>query len=212
MEKNTLGRRHNEMRPMIESRLAHFRGVGKMGGRRLFEELAFCILTPQSKARSCDLAVKKLAGSGLLFKGGERQMAAVLARHTRFHNNKAKYLAEARGKLSQGGFAPLVKLTFCGSEKEAREKLVREVTGIGFKEASHYLRNVGRGRTVAILDRHVLKNLVSCGAIPSMPESLTPGKYLEIERQMGHFCRKTGVPLAHLDLVFWAEETGEIFK
>lgn len=200
------------MRKEIENRLLHFEKVGRTHPRVLFEELAFCILTPQSKAFSCDEAIKELKEQGLLFSGNPQEVARVLAKRTRFHNNKAAYLVEARGKFAEDGFRRLAAMTFEGSEREARAALLKEVKGIGWKEASHYLRNVGRGKTIAILDRHILKNLARHGAIPAVPKSLTPKKYLEIEKAMEKFCREAAIPMAHLDLLFWAEETGRIFK
>ena len=204
--------KHRKMHGEITERLLHFEKVGRSGPRVLFEELSFCILTPQSKAFSCDEAIGELKGSGLLFGGSAREIASVLAKKTRFHNNKAKYLVEAREKFAGGGFASLRSMTFGSSEREAREALLKNVKGIGLKEASHYLRNVGRGKTIAILDRHILKNLKRHGAISEVPKSLTPKKYLEIEKKMEEFCRREGIPMAHLDLLFWAEETGRIFK
>jgi N-glycosylase/DNA lyase len=196
----------------IEARLAHFESMGKKGGRMLFEELCFCLLTPQSKARSCDDAIRKLKEKGLLFSGDAASIARVLSKKTRFHNNKARYLAEAREKFAADDFFSLAHHTFSGTERHARQYFLREVRGLGLKEASHYLRNVGRGSTLAILDRHILKNLVKCGAVKSLPKSLTEKKYLQLERDMEKFCAKTSIPLAHLDLLFWAEETGGIFK
>lgn len=196
----------------IEARLAHFESVGKKGGRALFEELCFCLLTPQSKARSCDAAIHELKGTGLLFGGDTTAIAKILSKKTRFHNNKARYLVEARKKFCANDFALLAHATFSGTEKHAREYFLREVKGLGLKEASHYLRNVGRGSTLAILDRHILKNLVKCGAIEKVPASITEKRYLEIEREMERFCARTGIPMQHLDLLFWSEETGEIFK
>ena len=204
--------KHAKMRKEIEERLLHFEKVGRSPPRVLFEELAFCILTPQSKAFSCDEAIKELKGQGLLFDGSASEIAPVLAKRTRFHNNKARYLVETRGKFEGDDFRGLATMTFAGSEREARAALLKEVKGIGWKEASHYLRNVGRGKTIAILDRHILKNLAKHGAIPAVPKSLTPKKYLEIEEAMKKFCRGAGIPMAHLDLLFWAEETGRIFK
>ncbi len=204
--------KHAKMRKEIEERLLHFENVGRSPPRALFEELSFCILTPQSKAFSCDEAIKELKRQGLLFDGSASEIARVLAKRTRFHNNKAAYLVEARGKFEGDDFQGLAAMTFGGSEREARAALLKEVKGIGWKEASHYLRNVGRGKTIAILDRHILKNLARHGAIPAVPKSLTPKKYLEIEEAMGKFCRGAGIPMAHLDLLFWAEETGRIFK
>ena len=196
----------------IAARLAHFEQVGKKGGRTLFEELCFCLLTPQSKARLCDAAICELKEKKLLFDGDAAAIAKVLSTKTRFHNNKARYLVEARKKFEANDFALLAHATFSGTERHAREYFLKNVKGLGLKEASHYLRNVGRGSMLAILDRHILKNLVKCGAIKRVPASITEKHYLEIEEKMEKFCKKTGVPLSHLDLLFWAEETGEIFK
>ncbi|MCX6771220.1 MAG: N-glycosylase/DNA lyase [Candidatus Micrarchaeota archaeon] len=212
MKHEELLAKYARQRRDIEARLAHFESVGRKGGRALFEELCFCLLTPQSKARSCDAAIHELKEKKLLFGGDAAAIAKVLSTKTRFHNNKAGYLVEAREKFAGNDFALLSHATFTGSERHAREYFLKNVKGLGLKEASHYLRNVGRGKTLAILDRHILKNLVKCGAIERVPASLTEKRYLEIEKKMEKFCKKTGVPLAHLDLLFWAEETGEIFK
>lgn len=198
---------YKKKRAAIVSRLRQFDAVGKGSGKALFPELAFCLLTPQSKAKSCDLAVRELQEKGLLFSGNAWRVAEVLSRKTRFHNNKAKYIVEARKMIPA-----LRKIVFDGSEQEARERLVKEVKGLGMKEASHFLRNVGRGKTIAILDRHILKNLKRYGAISAVPASLTKKRYLGIEGKMREFCRETGIPLPHLDLLFWSEEAGEIFK
>ena len=83
---------------------------------------------------------------------------------------------------------------------------------MGYKESSHFLRNVGFGDDIAILDRHIMKNLVKYGVIEEIPKSLTDKKYLEIEEKMRKFASGVGIPMAHLDLLWWSEETGEIFK
>ncbi len=211
-ERAALLAKYNKRKAEIVQRLSFFKSVGKKGGPVLFEELAFCILTPQSKAFSCDEAIRELKGRGLLFEGDAPSIRAVLSKKTRFHNKKAEYLVLARERLKAGEFAELKQATFHGSEQHARGVLLREVKGIGWKEASHYLRNVGRGRSIAILDRHILKNLVKHGAIGGLPKSLTPKRYFEIEKKMEKFCKSTGIPMSHLDLLFWAEETGQIFK
>ncbi|MFA6328057.1 MAG: N-glycosylase/DNA lyase [Candidatus Micrarchaeia archaeon] len=212
MKHEELLAKYARKRREIAARLAQFGQAGKQGGRALFEELCFCLLTPQSKARSCDSAIQELKEKNLLFGGDAAAIARVLAGKTRFHNNKARYIVEARGKFMADGFALLEHATFSGSERGAREYFLHEVNGLGMKEASHYLRNVGRGKTLAILDRHILRNLERYGAITRAPASLAGKRYLEIEREMEKFCAQTGIPLAHLDLLFWSEETGEIFK
>lgn len=212
MKQLELHAKYARSRQKIVARLSHFEAVGRRGGRALFEELAFCLLTPQSKARSCDSAIQELREKKLLFDGDAPAIAKVLAKKTRFHNNKSHYLVEARENFERGGFSALEHATFSGNERQARTYFVKNVKGLGLKEASHYLRNVGRGSTLAILDRHIMKNLVACKAIARLPKSLTEKRYSEIEKQMEKYCRRVGIPLSHLDLLFWSEETGEIFK
>ncbi|MDP2974232.1 MAG: N-glycosylase/DNA lyase [Candidatus Diapherotrites archaeon] len=211
-EIGALLKKYRARKSEIEQRLLHFKKIGMSSPQTLFEELAFCMLTPQSKAFSCDQAIEELKQRNLLFTGGVLRIRDVLSRKTRFHNKKAVYLVGAREKFASNNFALLKKITFEGSEQHARGILLREVKGIGWKEASHYLRNLGRGKSIAILDRHILKNLVKYGAIRGLPKSLTAKRYLEIERRMSLFCKKIGIPMSHLDLLFWAEETGKVFK
>jgi N-glycosylase/DNA lyase len=68
------------------------------------------------------------------------------------------------------------------------------------------------GDDIAILDRHILKNLIKYGVIDEVPKSLTEKKYTEIEGKMRAFSKEIGIPFSHLDLLWWSEETGEIFK
>lgn len=76
---------------------------------------------------------------------------------------------------------------------------------------SHFLRNIGK-RDLAILDRHILKNLKNLKAIDELPKALTKKKYLEIEGKFKAFSNKIKIPIDELDLLFWSQETGEIFK
>ena len=93
-----------------------------------------------------------------------------------------------------------------------RNWLADNVLGIGMKEASHFLRNIGFGKDLAILDRHILKNLRKHAVIKDIPKVLTKQKYLEIEQAMKKFSDKIMIRLDELDLLFWSEETGQIFK
>ena len=131
----------------------------------------------------------------------------------RFNKNKSRYIVEARRLFSDSNGN--VRLKERLGEKDVfalREWLIENVKGIGYKEASHFLRNIGKGDDIAILDRHILKNLVKYKVIDEVPKSLTGKKYLDIEDKMRAFAQQTGIPFAHLDLLWWSEETGEIFK
>ncbi|MCX8197493.1 MAG: N-glycosylase/DNA lyase [Candidatus Micrarchaeota archaeon] len=197
---------YKKRKQQIKKRLAEFRKLQKAGAKRLFEELAFCMLTPQSNALLCDEAVKELKNKGLLFEGSEEQVAAILRGKARFHNKKARYLVEARKHIRK-----LKKMTFQQDSKKARQALVNTIKGIGLKEASHYLRNVGRGEKIAIIDRHILHKLSEYQVI-SMPRSLTKRKYEEIEQRMLDFCRRKKIPMEEMDLLLWSMQTGRVFK
>ena len=96
-----------------------------------------------------------------------------------------------------------------GNDMDVREEIVKNVKGLGYKEASHFLRNIGLGKDLAILDRHILRRLKSCGVLEEVPKSLTPKRYLEIEEKMRRFFKQVEIPLDHLDLLFFSMATGK---
>ncbi len=202
---------HAQKKSEIEVRLSDFKQLFDKSDETVFSELAFCICTPQSSAKSCDSAIKGLVESGLLFSGSAPEISKRLF-GVRFHNNKARYIVAARDFFTNESLKIKEKLEEFEDVFELREFLVKNILGLGMKEASHFLRNIGMGDKLAILDRHILKNLLNYGVITHMPKSISKTKYLEIETKMAEFSKTTNIPLAHLDLLFWSKETGEIFK
>jgi N-glycosylase/DNA lyase len=204
--------KYGQKRGEIEQRLLEFGESWQKDDIHVFGELAFCLLTPQSKAKSCWRVIEKLKENGLLYSGTAEEMKKWMA-SVRFNDNKSKYVAEARRLFSDGDQIKIKERvdSFQGVFSK-RDWLVKNVKGFGMKEASHFLRNVGFGNDIAILDRHILKNLVRYGVIEEAPKSLTEKKYKEIEQRMREFSDKIGIPMAHLDLLWWSEEAGEIFK
>lgn len=198
-------RSYEERKGIIRKRLSDF--TKTKTDEELFAEMAFCILTPQSKAKPCWNSIEELIRTGLLQKGNETEIKKYLC--CRFHNNKASYIVEAREFFNKNR----EKIKEMMSEPlTLREYLVHNIKGFGYKEASHFLRNIGLGKNIAILDRHILKNLVKYGAIKEIPKTLTRKKYLEIEKTMRDFSESVGIPIDELDLLFWSEESGEVFK
>ncbi len=198
---------------LIQARLDDFRRVGRLPDRVLFEELCFCLLAIQTRARACDAALRGLVSVGILWQGAEAILAQYLHHRVRFHNHKAAYLVRARDRFF-GQDPPTLRATLdrFRAPEETRAWLASEVDGLGFKEASHFLRNIGRGDGLAILDRHILRNLVRHRVVPRVPPSLTRERYLSIEAKMNRFADAVGIPSAALDLLFWSRETGEVFK
>jgi N-glycosylase/DNA lyase len=204
--------KYRQRRADIKRRLLQFREVWKEPEERIFAELVFCFCTPQSNARYCDMAVTGMLRTGILFRGDSEMINRHLLGKVRFHNNKSRYIVGARDMFSRGGEFSIKGRLMHNDPHKTRDWLVQSVKGIGYKEASHFLRNIGLGESIAILDRHILRNLLKYGVIEEIPKSLTRKRYLEIEKRMKAFSEGLGIPMAELDLLFWSEETGEIFK
>ncbi len=204
---------YREVRPLIEKRLMEFRGIWEKGDDcAMFKEFIFCLLTPQSKAKICWAAVERMEQKSLLLDGDYRKIVDCLE-GVRFKNKKAEYIINSRAIFLEAGM-PRVKPIISGfkSPEEAREFLVKDVKGMGYKEASHFLRNIGFGENLAILDRHILKNLKFLGKIKDVPKSISRKIYMELEKLFLKTAEELGIPSSHLDLLLWYKEAGEVFK
>ena len=196
----------------IECRLDEFSEIGKNASpEELFAELAFCILTPQSKAKLCWEAILSMQEKNILLKGTKEEINKELQK-VRFKNKKTEYLFEARNKFFYGNNSIYSNIKKIKSPLKLREYLVKNVRGLGWKEASHFLRNIGLGADIAILDRHIIRNLVKLGTLKEYPKNLSEKKYKEIEEKMKKLSKNLGICMDTLDHVFWAKETGEVFK
>ena len=197
-----LQQEYSKIKNEIVERLNDFK---RLNDKDLFYELCFCLLTPQSKAKNADYCIKEMKKNKFLETGFDPTL--ILKQKIRFHNHKGKYLLEMRERYSE----LKNELERIKENKEKRDFLVKNVKGMSWKEASHYLRNTGH-ENLAILDRHILKNLVKVNAIDELPKTLTKKKYFEIEDKFKEFTEKVKIPMDHLDLLFWSMETGEVFK
>ena len=197
----------------IEKRINHYSNVFIKGSdEAIFAELAFCIFTPQSKALSCWKAVNILHDKNILFKGSVNNIAKNI-NNVRFQNNKAKFLVEARNKFTINGQLNIKEvLKSFNNPLDLRKWIIDNIKGIGYKEAGHFLRNIGLVLDLAIFDRHILRNLKFYNAIEEVPSTLTSKIYLDIEQKMINFCKNINIPMAHMDLLMWAMQTGGIFK
>lgn len=209
MDVSSLKELYAQRRQEIKQRLKEFEQVGNSSEEKIFEELCFCLLTPQSKAKICWNAICELKKRNKLFCNYEEIRKYL--RGVRFQNNKAKYIEKAREFFTEKNKISIKKFLY-NSDEEIREFLVKNLKGLGYKEASHFLRNIGKGKSLAILDRHILRNLKELKVIDKIPKTLTKKKYLEIEEKMREFAKKIEIPLDELDLLFWSKETGEVFK
>ena len=201
---------YDPIKGQIDARLEDFRQIWeKASDEELFRELVFCLLTPQSRAKICWRAVQRLTRKNIISKGEPCQIQEELF-GVRFNQRKAEYICLAKKTFSSRSLR--TTLNEFNGPFEAREWLVENVLGLGYKEASHFLRNIGLGEDLAILDRHILKNLMLLGVIKEVPSTLSRKTYLDIERKMTEFSKDAGIPMGKLDLLLWYKEAGEVFK
>lgn len=192
---------YEEKKESINQRLQDFKSLSEDD---YIYELFFCLLTPQSNAKKCWQAVEEIKQKDILT---EHKLTLILKNKTRFHNNKAFYIMEALNKWDR------IKSALNNKNRpELRNSLAENIPGLGMKEASHFLRNIGKSNNqLTILDRHILRNLKSLNIIQD-DKIKNKQDYLNKEQQFIQFAKSTNIPLDSLDLLFWNKETGEIFK
>lgn len=206
---------HQARRKEIRARLVEFETVWQEGSdARLWEELVFCIFTAGASAR---MGLKSIeAVRPLLMNGGQEEMTLALkqAGAHRFPVARPGYIVVARDYLSEHcGMALRERLSGFASAIERRDWLAQEkrIKGLGYKEASHFLRNIGL-KGLAILDKHVLRCLADLEVIESPRPPTTRARYLATEEKLREVAQHLEIDFDELDLVFWSMKTGEVLK
>jgi len=206
---------HAARRKEIRVRLREFRRVWRTASdQRLWEEMVYCIFTAGASAKMGLRSVEAIRP--LLATGPQQAMtrALVAAGAHRFPNARPGYVVITRDYL-QGSFSMRLRERLKGFRDpfERRDWLATEprIKGLGYKEASHFLRNVGF-QGYGILDKHVVRCLGELGVIDSPKPPTTRKRYLEIEARMRQFAGDVGIDFDELDLVLWSMKTGEVLK
>ena len=204
---------HRARRGEIRARLAEFDEVWRAASdERLWEEMVFCIFTAGASARMGLGSIE--AVRHLLAAGTHEELAAALAGRHRYPNSRSGYIVVTREYLSGDcGMRLRERLEGFADPLERRDWLARSrgVKGLGYKESSHFLRNVGL-RGYAILDKHILRCLFEVGVIGGPEPPATRARYLATEARLRDFARDLRIDFDELDLVLWSMKTGEILK
>lgn len=197
----------------IKERLAEFEGVwAEACDRRLWEEMVFCFFTGGCSAKMGLRSVE--AVRPLLDDGTQPELAKALVGVHRYPNARSRYIVQSRQFLDEHcGRQIKAKLESFDCSLERRDWLVKEkgIKGLGYKEASHYLRNIGF-KGYAILDKHVLRCLAELKIIDDPKPPNTRSKYLRVEDKLKVLSKKTKIDFDEMDLVLWSIKTGEILK
>ncbi len=206
----------SEKHPVIREKLAEFRKVIKNADdKKLFEELAFCIFTAGASAKMGVKSIKAVRPA-LLSAKSEKQFAKLLKQSGahRFPNERARYLFHTRNYLRDTYKMKLRELILSFKDPNERRDFFatnKDIKGIGFKEASHFLRNIGFSG-YAILDKHIMNCLFELKVIDDPKPPVNGKKYVEIEKKLKRYAKRNGFDIDEIDLLLWSWKTGEVLK
>jgi N-glycosylase/DNA lyase len=206
---------HRARRKEIRARLDQFRELWRRGtDEQLWEELVFCIFTAGASARMGLRAVEAIRP--LLLNGKREDMTQALrtAGAHRFPVERPGYIVVTRNYLrSHCDLKLRQKLNSFSDPLERRDWLAREkqIKGLGYKESSHFLRNIGLCGH-AILDKHVMNCLRDLEVVETAKPPATRTRYLETEEKLRRLARDIRIDFDELDLVLWSMKTGEVLK
>ena len=198
---------------------------GKMNEKGLWKELVACILGSNVRYEQAYSAVRGLGKEGLL------SWESHIAKPARWEKEMANYLSERRflpkrknGLLCRYRYpraaASRIKNTALAiygndlkirtilmnstSPMEARNNIINKSKGIGPKQASLFLRNIGYSNDFAVLDTHVVHYLMLAGIMEVPADSLkSMNRYLQIEQLFQQYADSLQATAAEVDLAIW---------
>ncbi|MDP3966361.1 MAG: N-glycosylase/DNA lyase [archaeon] len=199
--------KNSEIKEVIDLKGKEFEKVRNSGESEIFKELCFCLMTANFSANG-GIKIQNAVGDGFLNLSEEELSKRLSELGHRFPNARAGYVVLAREKKDE-----LVKMIKeINDELVLRGWIVKNIKGLGMKESSHFLRNIGY-KNLAIIDFHIIDLLVKHNLVEKPKnKSLTSKKYIEIENVLKEISKKAGLHMGELDLYLWYLETGKILK
>jgi len=196
--------KRSKIKKIVESRIREFEEIGK-NPSGIFSEMCFCIMTANFQAEK-SIKIQEELKDGFCNLGKEDLAKKLGELGHRFPNTRAEYICGAR-KFREEIINKVKNL----DEFELREWLVKNIRGLGMKEASHFLRNIGF-KNLAIIDFHIIDLLTREKLIGNLDKKVTKKRYLEIEDVLKNIALRLNLNLAELDLYLWYIETGKVLK
>ncbi|MFT4892937.1 MAG: N-glycosylase/DNA lyase [Candidatus Nanohaloarchaea archaeon] len=219
MNREKVRNHYEEQKQEIQDRLKDFNQLKEENDYRLFMELVFVILSSQTEAQKAWKATEELDEKNLLMEGNREQIAKVLERNgVQYEESKAEYILKNREKFSQptlnnptNELKLREKLDEDNLEK-TRKWLAENISGISWKGASHFLRNIGYGNSFGIISTHISTQMKDLEVFENAEAPKNKEEYLEKEEKLKDFSEEISIDIKSLDLVLWSMKTGEVFK
>ncbi len=213
----TLSRAVLAIYPDIEERISSMEF--RPNERILWETLACCILSSQVPYSLAQAATNAIMSSGTLLrpiKSDEELFADLLQslnkklqvgnsrRRYRFPVARAQQLAATKIAVTKGFGSLTQLLDFFEDPDLTRAWLVKNAPGMGPKQASMFLRNVGYTYELAILDRHVLNYMAEVGILKTDKTAISGIlRYREYEGLLQDHAAVLGTKIGLLDWAIW---------
>jgi len=197
--------KNSEIKKVIDTKIHEFEKIRALSIDEIFKELCFCIMTANCGAEKC-IEVHEGIANGFLNLSKEKLTTKFKVLGYRFPNIRSEYIVKAR--VHKDNLEKMIKTN--DDINGLRDWIVKNIKGIGYKEASHFLRNIGY-KNYAIIDFHIVDLMVKNNLIDK-PKTMTKKKYLEIEELLKSIGNKLNLNMAELDLYLWYLETGKILK
>jgi len=125
-------------------------------------------------------------------------------RKYRYPNIRARNICECAITLYSDGnnIKSLLKKT---NDKYIRDWISSNCAGVGPKQASLFLRNIGYSQKLAIIDSHVLRYMIKKELIPeSTHYNINRSQYYHLENTFVEYAETLGIQPGTLDLAIWA--------
>jgi len=166
---------------------------------RFSEEIRDCNLLSSGQSMKIDILTEQI--QTILSTALEIEEASI---KYRFPNTKAKFIAYNLLYIqSCGGLKKI--LSEAGDVAKIRAFFVKEIKGIGPKQSSHFLRNVGYSNELAVLDVHILRYMEIQGIISDTYNKAigTLKQYEKLEALLIEFLKYMKYPIGFIDQAIW---------
>jgi N-glycosylase/DNA lyase len=187
--------------------------------RALWWELSSCILSSQVPYPLAIAAANRIDKSGFLLRRYSNEdhlqnelinllMKPLIVegkpRNYRFPVVRAQNLARCHSIIINTKHSLTELICSFDNAIEARKWLVKYVPGIGPKQSSMFLRNVGVSYDLAILDRHVLNYMLKLGIYSGTKLFISSFKqYYKYEADLQKHAYELNCPVGLLDWAIW---------
>lgn len=201
---------YSQKKDEIQSQLKQFENNFKnFNDEQIFHELCFCILSSGVGPKIADKSLNAIKNE--LWDGSAGEMASLLEGIHKYPD-KVSYLTSTRDYLKDEYDFKLKNLIKNFQDKNERRDFFannKNIKGLGYMQASHFLRNLGF-KGYAICDRNNINTLYELKLLETKKTPASRKRYLEIESVMEDFAKGIGISTDELDLILWFRKRGYI--